>query len=127
VVARPFGERRLADCVPKPSVDRRQRNSGRRTYRVESTRRGAHDRFALEADADIVDLTGTDAIVVEVAGRVSITWTLTDDTSVTFGLIGDRANAVAIVRSIETVDATTWRDASQPSDPPSDGCQSLFC
>jgi len=76
---------------------------------------------------DTIDISGATAIVAIDGQRVAINWEIAPRIRATFGYLGDRATAEAIVRSLRPVDLATWEAAAEPPAPGVDGCHSLFC
>jgi hypothetical protein len=95
---------------------------------------GLPDQFvrgAFESTIDVVDVAGVPAmVVVDDFGdseRVAVVWSPAPDVTVLVGLIGTRADALAVARSVASVDRATWEAASVVDTSNGDGCTSMFC
>lgn len=73
------------------------------------------------------DVNGTQAVVVDLSGIAAVVWSPTDDVVVRIGARGGPDAALAIARSLQGVDPSTWEAASVVDPFSGDGCDSFFC
>jgi hypothetical protein len=73
------------------------------------------------------DVNGALAVTYEYGGGSSVVWSPQPDVTVLIGFYGPLEQLLAIARSVEVVDESTWTTLTKPDTSTNDGCNSMFC
>ena len=75
----------------------------------------------------VIDVSGHRAVAFASDLTAAVVWSPAPDVTVRFGLYGTVDQAIAIARSVATVDAPAWEAATRPEPDGGDGCTGPFC